>query len=93
MDIHPYILFGISIVSAWSISCILRTPVSKILREDNTRNMYVQGVTEVEVKSTEEAYAMFWKGNVCLKIYIPHLGVRLREVLTVVLMHGWDRRC
>ena len=55
--------------------------------------MYVQGVTEVEVKSTEEAYAMFWKGNVCLKIYIPHLGVRLREVLTVVLMHGRDRRC
>ncbi len=25
--------------------------------------MYVQGVTEVEVKSTEEAYAMFWKGT------------------------------
>jgi hypothetical protein len=27
--------------------------------------MYVQGVTEVEVKSTEEAYAMFWKGTAC----------------------------
>lgn len=40
-----------------------RAPVSKQLREDNNRNMYVQGVTEIEVKSTEEAYAMFWKGN------------------------------
>lgn len=40
-----------------------RAPVSKQLREDNNRNMYVQSVTEIEVKSTEEAYAMFWKGN------------------------------
>ena len=40
-----------------------RPPVSKQLREDNNRNMYVQGVTEVEVKSTEDAYAMFWKGR------------------------------
>ncbi|CAB3977560.1 kinesin KIF23 [Paramuricea clavata] len=40
-----------------------KAPVSKQLREDNNRNMYVQGVTEVEVKSTEEAYAMFWKGT------------------------------
>lgn len=42
---------------------MFRAPVSKQLREDNNRNMYVQGVTEIEVKSTEEAYAMFWKGN------------------------------
>ena len=26
-------------------------------------NMYVSGVTEVEVKSTEEAYSIFWKGE------------------------------
>ena len=25
--------------------------------------MYVSGVTEVEVKSTEEAYSIFWKGQ------------------------------
>lgn len=43
---------------------MFRAPVSKQLREDNNRNMYVQGVTEIEVKSTEEAYAMFWKGNI-----------------------------
>lgn len=42
---------------------MFRAPVSKQLREDNNRNMYVQGVTEIEVKSTEEAYAMFWKGS------------------------------
>lgn len=28
------------------------------------RNMYVSGVTEVEVKSTEEAYSVFWKGEI-----------------------------
>ena len=40
-----------------------RPPASKNLREDNNRNMYVSGVTEVEVKSTEEAYSIFWKGQ------------------------------
>ena len=40
-----------------------RPPASKNLREDNNRNMYVSGVTEVEVKSTEEAYSVFWKGK------------------------------
>ena len=25
--------------------------------------MYVSGVTEIEVKSTEEAYSIFWKGE------------------------------
>ena len=28
------------------------------------RNMYVSGVTEVEVKTTEEAYSIFWKGEI-----------------------------
>ena len=41
----------------------LRPPASKNLREDTNRNMYVSGVTEVEVKSTEEAYGVFWKGE------------------------------
>ena len=26
-------------------------------------NMYVSGVTEVEVKSPEEGYTVFWKGE------------------------------
>ncbi|NWI94330.1 KIF23 protein, partial [Pitta sordida] len=38
-------------------------PQSKILREDQNHNMYVTGCTEVEVKSTEEAFAVFWRGQ------------------------------
>lgn len=40
-----------------------KPPASKNLREDMNHNMYVSGVTEVEVKSTEEAYSVFWKGQ------------------------------
>ena len=36
---------------------------SKILGEDSYRNMYVHGVTEVEVKSTEEALEAFYRGQ------------------------------
>ena len=36
---------------------------SKILREDSYRNMYVHGVTEVEVKSPEEALEAFNRGQ------------------------------
>ncbi|XP_033102278.1 kinesin-like protein KIF23 isoform X2 [Anneissia japonica] len=36
---------------------------SKTLREDASHNMYVAGCTEVEVKSTDEAYAVFMKGQ------------------------------
>ena len=40
-----------------------RPPQSKILREDQNHNMYVAGCTEVEVKSTEEAFEVFWRGK------------------------------
>ncbi|XP_049574308.1 kinesin-like protein KIF23 isoform X3 [Syngnathus scovelli] len=40
-----------------------KPPQSKILREDQNHNMYVAGCTEVEVKSTEEAFEVFWKGQ------------------------------
>jgi len=43
---------------------LLRPPTSKILREDASHNMYVSGVVETEVKSTEEAYDMFCKGYI-----------------------------
>ncbi|XP_071941974.1 kinesin-like protein KIF23 isoform X2 [Antedon mediterranea] len=36
---------------------------SKTLREDANHNMYVAGCTEVEVKTTDEAYAVFVKGQ------------------------------
>ncbi|XP_048471888.1 kinesin-like protein KIF23 isoform X3 [Rhincodon typus] len=40
-----------------------KPPQSKILREDSNHNMYVAGCMEVEVKSTEEAFEVFWKGQ------------------------------
>ncbi|XP_028823220.1 kinesin-like protein KIF23 isoform X4 [Denticeps clupeoides] len=40
-----------------------KPPQSKILREDQNHNMYVAGCTEVEVKSTDEAFDIFWKGQ------------------------------
>ena len=40
-----------------------RAPVQKSLREDAERNTFVSAVTEVEVKSTEEAYEVFWNGE------------------------------
>uniref|UniRef100_A0A4W5MM79 Kinesin motor domain-containing protein n=1 Tax=Hucho hucho TaxID=62062 RepID=A0A4W5MM79_9TELE len=43
--------------------CVCRPPQSKILREDQNHNMYVAGCTEVEVKSTEEAFEVFWRGQ------------------------------
>ena len=54
----------------FSFLCVLfRPPQSKILREDQQRNMYVSGVTEVEVKSTEEAFDILYKGE-CLCMYM-----------------------
>uniref|UniRef100_A0A673N2A0 Kinesin-like protein n=1 Tax=Sinocyclocheilus rhinocerous TaxID=307959 RepID=A0A673N2A0_9TELE len=44
-----------------------KPPQSKILREDQNHNMYVAGCTEVEVKSTEEAFEVFWRGKLILK--------------------------
>ncbi|XP_020837911.1 kinesin-like protein KIF23 isoform X4 [Phascolarctos cinereus] len=38
-------------------------PQSKMLREDKNHNMYVAGCTEIEVKSTEEAFEVFWRGQ------------------------------
>ncbi|NWY04963.1 KIF23 protein, partial [Nothoprocta ornata] len=38
-------------------------PQSKMLREGQNHKMYVTGCTEVEVKSTEEAFEVFWRGQ------------------------------
>jgi len=40
-----------------------RTLQSKIVREDGNKNMYVHAVTEVEVKSAEEAFELFQRGQ------------------------------
>ncbi len=42
---------------------LFRPPQSKGLRTDVNDNMYVNGVTEVEVKSTEEAFDVFIRGK------------------------------
>lgn len=49
-----------------------RPPQSKILREDQNHNMYVTGCTEVEVKSTEEAFEVFWRGKSWNSGLLPH---------------------
>ncbi len=47
-----------------SITDSLHRPLSShILREDSSRNMYVSGVVEVEVKSTEEAFEVLYRGQ------------------------------
>lgn len=40
-----------------------RTLQSKIIREDANRNMFVHGVTEIEIKSVEEAIEVFQTGQ------------------------------
>ncbi|XP_060231555.1 kinesin-like protein KIF23 isoform X7 [Meriones unguiculatus] len=49
-------------------------PQSKMLREDKNHNMYVAGCTEVEVKSTEEAFEIFWRGQKKRRIANTHLN-------------------
>ncbi|XP_058803765.1 kinesin-like protein KIF23 [Phymastichus coffea] len=40
-----------------------RTLQSKIVREDGNKNMYVHAVTELEVKSSDEAFEVFQRGQ------------------------------
>ncbi|XP_002738904.1 kinesin-like protein KIF23, partial [Saccoglossus kowalevskii] len=40
-----------------------RPPQSKVLREDNAHNMYISGCSEIEVKSSDEAYDVFLRGQ------------------------------
>ena len=42
---------------------LLRPPTSHLLREDSNHNMFVIGATEVEVKSTEEAFEVLYQGQ------------------------------
>uniref|UniRef100_A0A8C6LD08 Kinesin-like protein n=1 Tax=Nothobranchius furzeri TaxID=105023 RepID=A0A8C6LD08_NOTFU len=63
-------------------------PQSRILREDQNHNMYVAGCTEVEVKSTEEAFEVFWKGQKKRRIANTQLNresSRSHSVFTVKL--------
>eukprot|EP00064_Thunnus_orientalis_P007351 superscaffoldBa00000809_g7371 len=68
-----------------------KPPQSKILREDQNHNMYVAGCTEVEVKSTEEAFEVFWKGQKKRRIANTQLNresSRSHSVFTVKLVQA-----
>ncbi|XP_042352799.1 kinesin-like protein KIF23 isoform X2 [Plectropomus leopardus] len=65
-----------------------KPPQSKILREDQNHNMYVAGCMEVEVKSAEEAFQVFWKGQKKRKVANTRLNresSRSHSVLIVKL--------
>uniref|UniRef100_A0A673B9J6 Kinesin-like protein n=1 Tax=Sphaeramia orbicularis TaxID=375764 RepID=A0A673B9J6_9TELE len=65
-----------------------KPPQSKLLREDQNHNMYVAGCMEVEVKSTEEAFEVFWKGQKKRRIANTQLNresSRSHSVFTVKL--------
>jgi len=68
-----------------------RQPSSKILREDPLRNMFVYDVTQTEVKSSEEAYDVFWKGQNKRKTALTLLNTessRSHSVFTVRLVQA-----
>ncbi|XP_034734864.1 kinesin-like protein KIF23 isoform X4 [Etheostoma cragini] len=65
-----------------------KPPQSKILREDQNHNMYVAGCMEVEVKSAEEAFQVFWRGQKKRKVANTRLNresSRSHSVLIVKL--------
>jgi kinesin family protein 23 len=70
----------------------------KIVREDARHNMYVHSVTEVEVKSSEEAFEAFYKGQKRKRMAITILNsessrshsvftIRLVQVRLVLVKH------
>lgn len=68
-----------------------RLPQSKLLREDQKRNMYVSGVTEVEVKSTEEAFEVLYKGQKRRRVaetQLNHESSRSHSVFTIRLVQA-----
>lgn len=59
------------------------------MREDASHNMYVHSVTEVEVKSTEEAFEAFYKGQKRKRMAITTLNSessRSHSVFTIRLV-------
>lgn len=65
-----------------------RPPQSKILREDQNHNMYVAGCTEVEVKSTEEAFEVFWRGEFkSMKLSFSYVIISCTSLIVVLLLN------
>lgn len=59
---------------------LFRPPQSKILREDQNHNMYVAGCMEVEVKSAEEAFQVFWRGTLLQDFKFETQWIPLRTI-------------
>ena len=72
-------------------SVYFRPPTSRILREDSNHNMYVVGATEVEVKSTEEAFEVLYHGQKQRRVAQTQLNQessRSHSVFTVRLVQA-----
>ncbi|KAG8224898.1 hypothetical protein J437_LFUL004639 [Ladona fulva] len=68
-----------------------RVPQSKILREDANHIMFVHGVNEVEVTSTEEAFEIFYRGQKRKRMAQTSLNVessRSHSVFTLRLVQA-----
>lgn len=69
----------------------LRQPQSKILREDARRRVFVQGCTEMEVKTSQEAFDLFIKGIRRRRIAHTNLNTessRSHSVFTIRLVQA-----
>uniref|UniRef100_H2YQY8 Kinesin-like protein n=1 Tax=Ciona savignyi TaxID=51511 RepID=H2YQY8_CIOSA len=70
---------------------LLRPPQSKRLREDKNKNMFVYGVSQVEVASTEEAFAAFQQGQERRRIAHTQLNAessRSHSILNIRLVQA-----
>ena len=68
----------------WSF---FRLPQSKILRTDGQDNMYVHNCVEVEVKTTEEAFEVLYKGECyCYNVSDIRCSTRVSLTVTVLVM-------
>lgn len=69
----------------------IRQPRSKNLREDNKKHIYVNGVSEVEVKNANEAFELFIKGINRRRIAttsLNHESSRSHSVFTIRLVQA-----
>ncbi|CAI8044875.1 Kinesin-like protein KIF23, partial [Geodia barretti] len=72
-------------------SIVPKPPKSKNLREDTNHNMYVSGGTEVEVKSTEEAFDVLQRGQKRRRVAMTTMNTessRSHSVFTIRLVQA-----
>jgi kinesin family protein 23 len=66
-----------------------KPPQSKTLREDANHRMFVSGINEIEVKSTDEAYELLWKGQQKRRVaqtQLNHESSRSHSVFTIKIV-------